>query len=425
MNQAYLHHLLTKSKASIHQVDQEFNFSQLDFINAYIIKESLKIKKSNLWIYSEKRDLDSYFKPLIYSLLIEFFHKNYFNEEKTLVCLGDKYHRDNLRYEVIETGLFFADSEAIKLKCISRGKKENLLITLSLESLDDPEQSYFKVNNESGSSNRATFKPLLNLVYKLLRVSHNFQYFPNKFALICSKQHFEQSFSLADRKAFPYTYITRNEETLPNLPLDDCMFYVAPDYETIQDFVLDDNIRLDAVIFIGKDELQVKQDINRGLVNQVIYIGDKKQSIDNFIKWKWTVPEVQYLKNSFDTNLIKKPILIENEELDAFTIEFLEYIKSIEDSYGINLKSIYPYISYLYPIVILSENSRLNNRIGDLQYRFDKKLKEVLVQEFSMIGVDHSKEYNELKKIYELALSQINFISNSKTKYLTNLKAPK
>jgi hypothetical protein len=421
MNQIYLNTLKAKSKASIHQIDQELNFSQLDFINAFIVKKSLKIQKSNLWVYSLKKDIDTYFKPLIYSLLIEFFHKNYFNDKNILVSLGDKFHRENLRYEVIEIGQLIGDSEAVKLKCISRGKKENLIITMPLESLNDPEQPYIKVNNESGSSNRSTFKPLLNLVNKLLKIPHNFQSFPNKFALICSKKHFEQSFSLKDRKAFPYMYITRNEETVPNLPLDDCMFYVAPDYETIQDYVLDDDIKLDVVVFFGKDEFQVQQDINRGLVNKVIYFGDKEQSVDNLIKWKWTAPEIQYLKDSFDTNSIKKPIEIENIELETITTNFLEKLQIIEDTYGINLRSIYSYISYIYPIVIPSADSRLSNRILDLEYRFKKKLEEVLVQEFSVIGIDHTQSYNELLSIYNDALSQVEYANNSKFKQLNQL----
>ena len=79
------------------------------------------------------------------------------------------------------------------------------------------------------------------------------------------------------------------------------------------------------------------------------------------------------------------------------------------------------YISYIYPIVIPSADSRLSNRILDLEYRFTKKLEEVLVQEFSVIGVDHTQSYNELLSIYIDALSQVEYANNSKFKQLNQI----
>ena len=135
----------------------------------------------------------------------------------------------------------------------------------------------------------------------------------------CSKRHFEESFTLQERKAFPYEYITRNEETVPNLPLSDFLFYVAPDYETIEEVVIDDGIDLDAVIFFGNKEApQIQQDNNRETIKQVIYVGDQKLDINKLLTWKWTVPELKYFdKDTRKTEI--SPILIKNEELEFYS----------------------------------------------------------------------------------------------------------
>ena len=412
----YLNRLHTATKNTV--INEKFNFSNFESINAYLIRKTI-LKKFNLWINVNKRDLDGFYRPVVYTLLVEFFKRNLANVDKLTPNLGDKYHKQNKRFEVIKTGFKLGGRDAVQLECISHGHNEK--VSLYIDSLYEDDNEYIKIDEDSGSSNRATFKQMTNLIKKAIGTNHNFSTFQNKFAIVCSKSHFEGSFTSKEREAFPYEYITKNGETVPNLPLTDFLFYVAPDYETIEEFVIDDGIDLDAVIFFGNKEVpQIQQDINRGSIKQVIYVGDQKLDINKLLTWKWTAPELKYFDE--DTRKTKiSPIRIENEELETITDKFIYYVQDIEDKYSINLRSIYLYISYIFPIVIPSADSRLSNRILELDYFFKKKLKPVLVQEFSVIGIDHNQAYVELLAIYRDALSQVEYANNSKFEQLNQL----
>ncbi|HIG90800.1 MAG TPA: hypothetical protein EYQ45_07590 [Flavobacteriaceae bacterium] len=415
MNINYLEKLYKTSREGV-VIDSNFSFSVLDTVNAYLVRKALS-NDFNLWIDVNKRDIDALYRPIVFESLIKFFKVNYDNANKTPPKVGEKYHKSNKRYEVIETGFYIRGSEAVKLKCISRGQDNTLSRPLDYFYTD-----YIKLDDESGSSNRGTFKPMMDFVNQAIGVKYSFQSFNNKFAIVCSKKHFEKSFTLKERKAFPYEYITKNEETQPNLPLEDFMFYVAPDYETIEDFVIDSDIDLDLVIFFSsKENLQIQQNINRGSIKEVFFIGNQKPDIDNLLKWKWTLPEFQYFDERIDKTTVNT-VVVNNEDLNAITFKFLNYIKGIEDKYGINLRPIYLYISYLYPIVIPSEDSRLGNSLEDIAYRFEKKLEQVLTQEFSVIGIDHEETRIELLDIYRDALFQVDFVNNAKSMELSKLE---
>ncbi len=415
MNINYLEKLYKTSREGV-VIDSNFSFSVLDTVNAYLVRKALS-NDFNLWIDVNKRDIDALYRPIVFESLIKFFKVNYDNANKTPPKVGEKYQKSNKRYEVIETGFYIRGSEAVKLKCISRGQDNTLSRPLDYFYTD-----YIKLDDESGSSNRGTFKPMMDFVNQAIGVKYSFQSFNNKFAIVCSKKHFEKSFTLKERKAFPYEYITKNEETQPNLPLEDFMFYVAPDYETIEDFVIDSDIDLDLVIFFSsKENLQIQQNINRGSIKEVFFIGNQKPDIDNLLKWKWTLPEFQYFDERIDKTTVNT-VVVNNEDLNAITFKFLNYIKGIEDKYGINLRPIYLYISYLYPIVIPSEDSRLGNSLEDIAYRFEKKLEQVLTQEFSVIGIDHEETRIELLDIYRDALFQVDFVNNAKSMELSKLE---
>jgi len=413
MNSIYLEKIVQNSK---NELNSKFHYSEFGCINARLVCKTLS-DNFNLWINVNKRDLDSFYRPVVVELCIEFFKRNYDNTSKIPPNVGDKYQKKGKRYEVTEIGFYIGGAEAVKLECTNKGQNHTVSQALNFFYGD-----YFKLDDESGGTNRFTFKSMLDFVEKAIGTRHKFSLFPNKFAIVCSKGHFEGAFDLQERKAFPYEYITRNGETQSLLPLDDFMFYVAPDFETIEDFVIDKDIDLDAVIFFGnKEDLQIQQDINRDTVKKVIFIGETNPDIYNLLKWKWTLPEFQYFDDNVDKTVIK-PVVVANEKLDEITLRFLNYTESIEHKYGINLRSIYLYISYLYPIVILFEGSRLCNRIESITSRFKKNLEQVLIQEFSVIEMDHTQAHVDLLDIYHDALLQVEFSNNAKSKQIEQLE---
>lgn len=418
MNISYLEELCKISRENIAMI-KKFDYSDFYTVNTYLVQKSL-LKNLNLFINVNKRDVNILLHPVVFESLRNFFKTNYADINKTHPKVGEKYHKGKKRYKVVETGFFapyFKEIKAVKLECISRGQNDIVVVDLN-----DFRDEYTKVDDDSGSSNRETFEPMIDLVKHIIGVKYLFSSFNNKFAIVCSKKDFEDIFTAKERRAFPYEYITKNEKTHPNLPLEDFMFYIAPDYETIQYYVIDNKgIKLDLLLFFGnKEELQIQQDINREFIKQVIFIGNQKPDISSLLKWRWTLPELQYFNER--TKTVVNPVVVKNEELNKSTLKFLNCIKDIEDKHGIDLSAVYWYISYLYPIVILSEDSRLGNRLEVLSCYFEKTVKQVLIENFSVIGVDHTEIYTELLNIYRDALFQVNFVNNVKTTQLRILE---
>ena len=417
MNTNYFQKLFEASKTDYINIENHFDFSQFESINIHLILKALS-EDSNFWLKANKMDVEGLYRPVTFALLASFFKTNYANSAMLPPRAGEKYHKGNKRYEVIETGLLLRGSEAIKLQCTSRGHEK--IITLVLEYFYD-DGGYIKLDYDSGNSNRGTFKPMFDFMSKAVGSRHNISVFPNKFAIICSKQHFEKSFSLKERKAFPYEYITRNNERQPNLPLENFMFYVAPDFITVRNNIINKNIDLDFIICIDyKEDLKLEKYIQK-TGQKVIFVGNQKLEIKNLMKWQWTLPEYQYFDGRFNQTEIQ-PIIVESEELDQASNRFLNHVKDIEDRYSISLRQLYFYISYIYSIVIISEDSRLKNRIEDLDYFFEKKLEEILGQRFSDIGVNHIEIYIELLEMYRDILKQVDFENNAKAKKLEFLE---
>ena len=181
--------------------------------------------------------------------------------------------------------------------------------------------------------------------------------YSSKFAIVGSKKHFEESFTTFPKEALPYEYITKTETLKPNRPLKDFLFYVTSDYDTIQEYIYDEEeIDLDVIVFFGdRSSSQVDSDLARGSLKQVIYINDERPKSDDVVKWKWTSPELQYFNRSSEKSL-KKPIQIINEEFDQLKISFVDFVDEVSRINKIDLDFIYPYFSYLYSIVILSQN---------------------------------------------------------------------
>ena len=323
MNTNYFNKLFEASKTNYINIENNFDFSQFESINIHLILKALS-ENANFWLNVNKRDVGNLYRPVIFALLAKFFKTNYANSVMLPPKVGEKYHKGNKRYEVIETGLIVRGSEAIKLQCTSRGHEK--IVTQVLEYFYDDDGGYIKLDHDSGNSNRGTFKPMLDFMSKAIGSKHNISVFPKKFAIVCSKQHFETSFSLQERKAFPYEYITRNDEKQSNLPLEDFMFYVAPDFITIRNNIINNNIDLDVVICIDyKEDLKLQKYIEKtGL--KVMLVGNQKLEIKNLLKWQWTLPEYQYFDGRFNETIIT-PVVVENDELDQATNRFLNYVK--------------------------------------------------------------------------------------------------
>ena len=409
LNTQYLEQLASKSA---NHINAKFEFSKFDEINIFLITSALQ-KKYNLWLSVNKSDVDLYYQTIVYALFICFYKKNISKSLNFEIRVGSKYEKGKKVYEVIET---FSQGETkfVKLKCIARGKDEITSVVL-----DFFHEDYIEINSEARS--RSTLGEMKKFINKIGHQKIISQY-PSKFAIVGSKKHFEEGFTTFPKEALPYEYITKTETLKPNRPLKDFLFYVTSDYETIQEYLFDEEeIDLDLIVFFGdRSSKQVDSDLARGSVKQIIYINDQRPKSDEIVKWKWTPPELQYFNKSSEESL-KKPIQIINKEFDQLKISFVDFVDEVSRRNKIDLDFIYPYFSYLYSIVILSQNSRLNNKINDLGDRFSNIIKNRLHQELKSIGRDSLPIIEKLSLIYSDALSQLNLENNAKTRHLKEM----
>ena len=193
MNTNYFIKLFEASKTDYLTIENHFQYNQFERINIHLIIKTL-LEDKNFWLDVNKMNVDKLYRPVLSSLLASFFNKNYLQSGIIPPQVGDKYHKGNKRYEVIETNLLVRGNEAIKLECTSRGHEK--IIIQMLEYFYDDDGGYIKIDSDSGNSNRGTFKPMLDFMSKSLGTQHNISAFPNKFAVVCSKHHLESSFTL-------------------------------------------------------------------------------------------------------------------------------------------------------------------------------------------------------------------------------------
>ena len=411
----YLEKIASKSA---NHVNEKFGFSKFDDINIYLINSALE-KKYDLWLDVSKIDLESYYQPIVFALVVNFLEKNVsrtYNLRSNLntnVRVGKKYEKGKKIYEVTEVMTDNDGREKVKLQCTAKGSDE---ITICyLEYFDE----YVEIDKDAGS------RPTLLEMGKLMKdIGYNkiIASYAHKFAIVCSKKHFIDSFTNISLKALPYEYITRTEKLKPNRPLKDFMFFVTTDYEAIQEYVFDEEeIDLDLIIFFGsRSSQQVNSDLARGSVKQVIYINDEKPKADEIVKWKWTPPELQYFKTSLEESF-KNPICVVNKEFEELKVNFVNFLDEVSTQNRIDLDYLYPYFTYLYSIVILSQNSRLNNKINDLSDRVNNIIENRLFQDLKSIGQDPEPIIDKLSIIYADALKQLSLENNAKTRHLKEM----
>ncbi len=407
----YLQKILKKSDEEIKYGD--FNFSKFDKINIALTKQALD-KSKNFWIHIDNNKLNKLYQTVIFASSVHFFENNYCEDEKDDPKKGQRYknNKDKI-FEVREVK--HCDNRGRKIVILegkSRGVSEKVTCRPNLSDLG---KDYTKLSDEAANNNRTPVKPMSDFLKETLNIKEQIRSFPYKFAICCSKNEFKGSFEALEEKAFPYIHIADSGVETKNIELADSMFFVVSDYKTIQQYIFDKDIKLEAIVFIGnKYNHQIKQDIDRGHFKQAICIGEQKPDIEPILKWRWTEPEYQYLCDVPSSTI--EPIKVENKVLTELREKFINNIKQLEQDNYIDLQSrILPYISYIFPLVVLAKDSRLKNGVDGLLHSFKEKSKRVLGEEFSNIGKGCTEFCQQLEIDYGVILEQFSFENNAKT----------
>lgn len=418
-HRSYFENVFSNASGSI-GISKQVLPSKFERVNSFLLSQSLK-QQNNLFIDSvnifDDREL---FRSTIYTLIHCYFNRNFVNLDSEKPEVGNKYQRGKKRYEVTDTGVIKAGFEGVMLQCINKGSDSRI----DWVSLDYFYEDYIKLDDDAGRSNRNTFGPISDLIKLLHDKTGNISSYPNKFAIICSKKHFQDSFLLQERKAFPYEYITKNEVSQPNLPLPDFMFYIASSYDAIVDHVIDKNIELDLLVNIQNTNLrEFENRIYTDRIKQIMHIGLERPKNRKSLIWRWTFPEINYLTqdDGFDKGLHK--IVINNPSLNSAVEALLKSVKDLEDKYLIDLKQINRLVVDLFDVILLNGGKRTLNTVRNLENTFSDMLASLLANKLSHHGYDNEIFVN-LVDCHKSLLTQVSSQENSKSEEFKELEEP-
>ena len=388
---------------------EALNFDDFEIVNSYLIYQSIKDKKTNtntLIQLPDKKTKSQFYIPTIFILALYNFIDNFIDDETTYE-VGNILQQNGIRYEIIRknkngftlkgpnNAQYFPSKEQIRKYIITSADLKNQRV-----------KTKFKF-----------YKSFFNQVIK-----DELDYLPSKFkyksVIITDKKIVDEIKKYEingerTHKAFPFQYITKTGKTTDNIPIDP-MIYIANDYETARNHILDKGIKIRNVAIIGANKyrehhLEISEDLNNNRFENCLLIGNSdisENAIPNLCKWNWTLPELDYF-NYFETYPIEKVVVI-NEQFSQSLNDFNLTVTGIETEYGINLKGLYKFVRTLLPITLTSKESRLTSQIENTLAYFEKEGHDLAESAFYEID-----EY-DYEDSWENILTKFKALSNCK-----------
>jgi hypothetical protein len=401
----YVSELLGKANSflkSEYNIDS-FKISNFQAINFFLIDKALNTNK-NLFIESFDKELPSITQfPTVLATALSLFFKNYC-DDKTDYKKGDILQKDGYRYKYVKKN--------------PDGTHHLTRIGSDFPSVSSQSLKKYIITNANLSNRRVRtkfddYKKLFNLVFKTDYVPSKFNY---KSAIILEKKEFDdeiknQTYTDIDiLKAIPIRWISKNgTESWNHIPIEP-MILCVPDFETLEQYILEKGIKIENLIVIGKnkykdnDLTKIKRYLREGDIPNCVILGNEGFDDNNsqFIKWKWTYQEYALLENlslgTIETLEIKDSIF------ENAINSFIAFLDNIETKYSINLNNIKTLRKYLYPIVLSKEsNSRNTNQLDYVQHLMLKVSRECIIENLYNQNID---PYQEIKNV-ELLIGKI------------------
>ncbi len=397
-----------------------FNISHFQSINFYLIDKALNTNKS-LFIESFDRELPSISQfPTILAAAISLFFKNYC-DDKTEYKIGDVIQGYNgTRGKIIrkEDNNFIVvvpsdgSSRTLSVKQI----RKNWIITNA------------DLSNRKVKTKFTAYKELYSLLFKVDSFPSEFNY---KSAIILEKKEFDdeiknQTYTDIDiLKAIPIRWISKNgTESWNHIPIEP-MILCVPDFETLEEYVLEKGIKIESLIVIGKnkykdnDLTKIKRYLREGDIPNCVILGNEGFEDNNsqFIKWKWTYEEFALLE---DLSLAKiESVQIHDSAFEVAINSLMAFLDNLEITYSINLNNVKTLRKFLYPLVLSKDsNSRNINQLDYVQHLMLKVSKECIVETLYNQNIDSGKEINKV----ELLIGDIfNNFKNDKFRQLDSV----
>lgn len=396
---------------------EALNLSDFQAINFFLMDKAINIEE-NLFIESFDKELPALSQfPAVLSVAISLFFKNFCDDITT-----------------IEPGVILQHTSGERFIYLKNNGKEHIIKNKSGTKYPTTRQlkKYVivddKLKNSIPRARLTAYRKLYNLIFDIKQVPSQFKY---KSAIIMSKNEFDEELrtqkyiDIDIKKAIPMRWIARSgAESWTHIPIEP-MIYCVPDYETLQTYVLDKGIDIETLVIIGKNKYkdEVSTKIRLALRNEdipnCIILGSEgfKDEQNQFLKWKWTFPEFEYLENKQPGEI--KIIQVEDQGYQKAIEDFMLYLKDLEKENGLSLLNIKRLRRFLYALVLSKQNnSRTLSQLEFIQHLLKKVASETIEQDFYELELEDEEVQLKIKKYIDNIFYNFN---NNKLKYLESL----
>ncbi|MAT90246.1 DISARM anti-phage system protein DrmE domain-containing protein [Marixanthomonas ophiurae] len=397
---------------------EALNLSDFQAINFYLIDKAIS-KEENLFIESFDKELPALSQfPAVLSVAISLFFKNFCDDATTFESGAVLQHPSGERFVFIKY-----DGKDYILKNRNGTKYINKKQLRKYAVVDA------ELINRIPRARLTQYRKLYDLIFDIKNIPSQFKY---KSAIIMSKNEFESELRTQDyididiRKAIPMRWIARSgRENWNHIPLEP-MIYCVPDYDTLQTYVLNKGIDIETLVVIGKNKYKDKVSTklrlalrNEDIPNCIILGSEGFNDEQNqFLKWKWTFPEFEYLEDKAPGEI--KAINIEDavfqEKIDAL----MTYLSTLEKENSMSLLNVKRLRRFLYALVLAKPNDSRNlSQVEFVQHLIKKVASETIEQDFYDLELDDTVAQAQLRLHIDAIFKNFN---NNKLKYLERLK---
>ncbi|MCZ2483001.1 hypothetical protein G9H64_08540 [Aquirufa nivalisilvae] len=332
-------------------------YSVFDFVNFHLIYQYIIDDSSNKHDFficvPEDEYRENFFASIFHSIVLIKLYQNFFNYEKIFPFLnnGDliykKYRREHRIFRVSSTdeGNVFVNYKFPK-------RNELGISDFIFEKENFTKLNPYLVDNKNAAKNIDSYRNFLTSTF-----NSNFPFitdFKNRTLVIAEKSFIKES------KFLPIRYTNKNGKISNDLPFFSYLVECCNDFNSAQNFLLNDNQKFDELIIIGDTKYRncfefVLQEKFRDKYKNIIIIGTEKPNSENqFLEWLWANDEVKIASNESTNNITK--IKLNNSKIYSLVSELKHEIENIKDESKVNLSFILKYTNFFLRMILVNTN---------------------------------------------------------------------
>lgn len=330
-----------------------FDFANFHLIYQYILNDNPE--KIDFFIsVPEDEYRENFFTSIFHSIVLIKLYQSFFNYEKynlPILNNGDliyKKHNKEHRIFIVKNNY----NERVKFNFRFPKKNELGINDFFFDKPNFTKLNPNLVDNKNASKNIDSYRSFLSATF-----NENFPFitdFKNRTLVIAEKQFFKES------KFMPIRYTNKNGNISNDLPFFSFLVECCNDFNSAQNFLLNENQKFDEIIIIGDAKYRnsfdfILQEKYRDKYKNIIVIGTNKPSSENqFLEWWWSNDEVKIANNEVPNEIIK--IRLHNNNIYSLFLELSNEIENIKDESKVNLAFVLKYTNFFLRMILVNTN---------------------------------------------------------------------